>query len=230
MVRDRDKPKGKTLWEMLLEKFEGPLELKYYNPLKAKIGTFITFDEIDYQDVQFRVQEIVEYKRKIGRQEFLSVDYQLLGRPLGKDDIEARLRLVPVEYPDRSGGQTHTALLLHLDDEMDYSEDFHGVVTSDTGEFEVHEEGGETTTFYRINDLRQPYHARVTVLRDLDGDQKAERNEVDQRELDYWDYYRQLPGEGPPRLEFLFVEMDRETGWFQIWRGGEIDLQRAFVT
>ena len=29
--------KGRTLWEMLLDKLSGPLEFHYYNPLRARI-------------------------------------------------------------------------------------------------------------------------------------------------------------------------------------------------
>jgi hypothetical protein len=222
--------KGKTLWEMLLEKVHGPVEFDYYNPLKAKIGSFVTIDELDLHDLDFRVQEIREYRRTIGGKEFLFADYVLLARPMGKDEVLARLRLNPVEDPDRAAGQTHNALLLRLDDEMAYSKDFHQVLTDDTGKFQVLDDGQVTAEYWRINEVHKPYKARVAIIKDTDHNKKVEKSEVEKVELEYWDYARQIqtPG-GQPAVEYLFIEMDKETGWFQIWRGQEIDMQRAFV-
>ncbi len=222
--------KGKTLWEMLCEKMHGPVEFDYYNPLKARIGSYVTLDEPDLHDLDFRVEEVREYRRTIGGKDFLFADYVLLARPLNKGEVQARLRLNPVADPDRAAGQTHHALLLRLDDEMAYSEDFHQVLKDDTGKFQMLDNGQVTAEFFRINDVREPYRARVTVVADTDHDKKVGRDEVGHAELEYWDYARQTTTPaGLPAVEYLFVEMDKETGWFQIWRGGEIDMQRAFV-
>jgi hypothetical protein len=222
--------KGKTLWEMLLDKVRGPVEFGYYNPLKARIGTYITLDEPDLHDLDFRVEEIREYRRTIGGKEFLFADYVLLARPLDKEEVQARLRLNPVEDPDRAAGLTHHALLLRLDDEMAYSEEFHQVVKDDTGKFQVLDDGKVTAEYWRINEVRQPYRAKVAVIKDANHDKTVDRDEVERVELEYWDYARQTttPG-GLPAVEYLFIEMDRDTGWFQIWRGQEIDMQRACV-
>src|SRR3954462_9409573 len=96
--------RGKTLWEMLVAKVQGPAELRYYNPLKARIGSSLMLDEIDLKDLNFFVKEIRQYKRVIGGQPFTFVDYVLLARPLGADDVWARLRLVPIEGADEAGG------------------------------------------------------------------------------------------------------------------------------
>jgi hypothetical protein len=222
--------RGKTLWELLMEKLHGPVEMDVYNPLKAKIGSYVTLDEFDLHDLDFRVEEIREHRRTVGGRDFLFADYVLLARPLGKEDVSARLRLNSVEDPDRAAGLTHFALLLRLDDEMAYSEEFHQVLKDDTGKFQVLDEGKVTAEFYRINDVRQPYKARVTVIKDADHDKKVEKDEVEHVELKYWDYWRDTTSAaGLPQKEYLFVEMDAETGWFQIWRGQEVDMQRAFV-
>ena len=39
--------KGRTLWEMLLDKIRGPVEFQYYNPLQARIGSAVTLDELE---------------------------------------------------------------------------------------------------------------------------------------------------------------------------------------
>ncbi len=222
--------KGKTLWEMLMEKLHGPVEFDYYNPLKAKIGSFVTIDDLDLHDLDFRVEEIREYRRTIGGKDFLFADYVLLARPMGKDEVQARLRLNPVEDPDRAAGLTHHALVLRLDDEMAYGKDFYEVLTDKTGKFQVLDDGKVTAEYWRINEVHKPYRARVSVVKDADHNKKAEKSEVEHIQVDYWDYARQIqtPG-GQPAVEYLFIEMDEESGWFQIWRGREIDMQQAFV-
>src|SRR5262249_47320007 len=112
--------KGKTLWEMLTAKITGPVELKYYNPLKAKIGNAVQINEIDWKDYSFFLKEIREYKRMIRGQDFPFADYVLLSRPLHGDDVWVRLRLNPVDDPGKVAGLTHNVLLLRLDDDLAY--------------------------------------------------------------------------------------------------------------
>src|SRR5919109_1801284 len=120
--------KGKTLWEMLTEKFHSPVELHYYNPLRARIGNAVVINEVEWRDYNFFLRGIREYKRTLGSKQLLFADYTLLARPLGGDDVSLRLRLNPVDNPDRAGGLTHHVLMLRLYDEMAYNEDFHKVV------------------------------------------------------------------------------------------------------
>src|SRR5438477_623677 len=70
--------KGKTLWEMLRAKMAGPAESRVYNPLGAKIGSPVTVDDPDYEDANFFLVEIRQYKQIIGNQEFLFTDYVVL--------------------------------------------------------------------------------------------------------------------------------------------------------
>ena len=40
--------------------------------------------------------------------------------------------------------------------------------------------------------------------------------------IEYWDYWRDVDiGGGNTAKEFVFVELNSDTGWFQIWRGRE---------
>src|SRR5262245_14321283 len=105
---------GKTLWEMFMERLEGPVELQFYNPLKAKIGSGMTIDEVELRDLNFFLKEIREYRRTIDGRQFVFVDYVLLARPLNGGDVWRRLRLSPVDDPTRVAGLSHTALLLDL--------------------------------------------------------------------------------------------------------------------
>jgi hypothetical protein len=216
--------KGRTLWEMLLARVQGPVEFRHYNPLHARVGTSVMINEIDWKDLNFFIREIREYKRTIGGKEFLFADYVLLARPLEKDDVWVRLRLLPVAEPDPAGGLTHDALLLRLDDEMGYDENFHKVVTDTTRKFQVLQDGQVTEEYVRINDVADSYKAQVTVIKDTNSE------EVETLSLEYWDYWREVKNEaGQPVRQYLFVEMDAKSGWFQIWKGQEVDPQRVLV-
>jgi hypothetical protein len=221
--------KGRTLWEMLLDKIKGPVEFQYYNPLHARIGSAVTLDDIEWRDFNFFVLSIHEYKRTIGPQEFRFVDYALLARPLGCAKILVRLRLMPVEDPDQAG-VGHDILLLRLDDDRPYDEGLHKVVNDGTKKFQVLEDDTVQAEYERINDLNTPYRADVTIVRDVNLDKHVTRDEIEKRRVEYWDYGREIKDEaGQPRREFLFVEMDGENGWFQIWKGMEIDPKRVMI-
>lgn len=222
--------RGKTLWEMLMEWFQKPVEESVFNPLRAKVGSAVTISELDLGEYNFFVREIREYRRKIGMKNFYSVDYVLLARPLGQDDVHVRVRILPVDDPERAAGLSHHALLLRLDDELAYDEEFLAVVNDDTGKFQVLQDGNVEEEYYRVNDLRSPYQAWVTVVQDLDGDKKAEQDEIEKFPLEYWDYWRETKDEvGISFRQFLFVELNKNDGWIQIWKGQELDPQKVLM-
>ena len=222
--------RGRTLWEILLDKFSGPSELRYYNPLKARVGVSMTIDTVELRDLNFFLQEIREYKRRIGPQEYTFVDYSLLARPLHGDDVALRLRLNPIADTQRSGGREYHVLMLRLDDEFEYSADFEKLLNDKSGLFQIRQDGVVKEEFERLHGLRSPYQATVSYLRDINQNHHIERDEIDTLELKYWDFSRGIKDEaGQPLDEYLFVEMDGETGWIQIWRGGELDPQKILV-
>ena len=60
------------------------------------------------------------------------------------------------------------------------------------------------------------------VVSETTADGKAPPGKTSSVKLEYWDYWRDVEiGAGKSAKEFLFVEMNSETGWFQIWRGRE---------
>ncbi len=222
--------KGKTLWEMLTGRWSTPVEFKFCNPLKARIGNAVMLNEVELRDLNFFIHEIREYRRTINGRQFLSADYVLLARPLHGADVLARLRLNPVADPDRAAGVTHDALLLRLYDETAYNEDLHNVVKDTTRKFQVLQDGRVQEEYHRVNDVTGSYRAHVSVIRDANKDGKVEMNEVAAVDVEYWDYWREATDEaGQPVTEFLFVEMNTSDGWFQLWRGRAIDPQKVLV-
>ena len=219
--------KGKTLWEMLCERVRAPgngAGIAFYNPLDLRIGSPVRVaysNGPEFADFDFTVQEIREFNRRIGTQEFHFTDYALRGISTKSFDaaqaLVARLRAVP----NQAGA--YDTLLLRLEDEFAFSEDFLGVVKDTTGIFEVvDDKSGAKDTFSRINDLRESYEAAVLAVAATTADGKAVPDKTSPARVEYWDYWRDVDiGDGHATKEFLLVEMNSETGWFQIWRGRE---------
>jgi hypothetical protein len=219
--------KGKTLWEMLLERLHGNTNgagIPFANPLDLRVGSAVAVayaNGPEFTDYNFTAQEIREYTRRIAGQEFRFTDYVLRGvntkSPDADDTLAARLRVVP----NQAGA--HDTLLLRLSDEFAFAEDFLGVVKDTTGLFKVTDDKSSAeTTFARINDLRESYQAAVLVVSATTPDGKAATGKVSPAKIEYWDYWRDADiGGGKTAKEFIFVEMNSDTGWFQIWRGRE---------
>src|ERR1017187_10053535 len=116
--------KGKTLWEMLLERLHGGgngAGIAFANPLDLRVGSAVAVayaNGPEFADYNFAVQEIREYSRRIEGQEFRFTDYVLRGvntkSPDDDDDPTARLRVVP----NQAGA--NDALLLKLYDEFEF--------------------------------------------------------------------------------------------------------------
>ncbi len=220
-------PPGKTLWEMFTERLRGSGNggpLSFDNPLDLRIGSPVGIPHAngpEFNDYDVAVKEMRVYVRQIGGKEFVFTDYALRGvnrKTFAADDeLALRLRVVP------NAAGAHDSLLLKLYDEFAFADDFLGVVKDDTGRFEAtDDDAGVTDTFERINDLRTSYDAAVLVVSGTTDDGKAPPAQVAHAKVEYWDYWRDADiGGGNTQKEFLFVEMNKETGWFQIWRGRE---------
>jgi hypothetical protein len=219
--------KGKTIWEMLQERLHGSTNgagIAFANPLDLRVGSAVAIayaNGPEFNDYNFSAQEIREYTRCIEGQEFRFTDYVLRGvntkSPDAEDTLAARLRVVP----NQAGA--HDSLLLRLYDEFVFAEEFLGVVKDTTGLFKVTDEtSGAETMFSRINDLRESYQAAVLVMTETTPDGKGATGKVSPAKIEYWDYWRDADiGGGKTAKEFIFVEMNSDTGWFQIWRGRE---------
>jgi len=197
--------KGKTLWEMLVERVRGGgngAGVAFANPLDLRVGSPVAVayaNGPEFADYNFTAQEIREYTRRIEGQAFTFTDYVLRGvntKSLDANDVmPALLRAVP-----NQAGANDT-LLLRLYDEFEFAEDFLDVVKDTTGE---------------------SYQAAVMIVSATTPDGKGAPGKVAPAKVEYWDYWRDADiGGGKTAKEFVFVEMNSDTGWFQIWRGRE---------
>jgi len=117
---------------------------------------------------------------------------------------------------------------------MPWDEGFWDVVNDESGEFIVNydDEGKElpddqVRIYYRpeISGRRitSAYNSKLTLLEDKDGDATIDESELEHYEVTYWDFGRITQDENEQDFtEYLFVEMDDETKYFELFRGKDI--------
>jgi hypothetical protein len=138
-----------------------------------------------------------------------------------------RLRLTPDEdATNKLGCKIH---LLHLYDEMEWDESFYSnVLNNGTGILDVNQDDAgnpleDARRYWRVEDVLDPYHARVTVLADKDGNGKIEESELERLDVTYWDYHRDTEDVNKvPFTETLSVEMTHSPRYFLFLKGREI--------
>lgn len=218
------------LYEILIKKINSWLngdspreESKIFNPIGSKIGNNILIDSLDYRGLNFFVKEIREHTVILSSKKYRFVDYILAACSLKGDDVLVKLRLLPQNA-------SYKAVVLHLYDEFGYNDDFKAVVNDkskkfnvDDDEINLHEE------YWRINDVGISLESRYLSLVDENNDGKVNANELISGKMEFWDYSRLTTIDSVEIEQFLFVEMNKEDGWFQIWRGTEVPSEKIEV-
>jgi hypothetical protein len=225
--------KGRTLFEILTGRNKRdltPLELQYHNPLGAKVGCTVSIDHDEQcAGINFVIEKISVYETKIKERKFYHTDYHLKGITLDRDrPLRLRLRLIPDE--DETNKLGSKIVLLHLYDEMEWDQGFHDHVLGNAqGVFDVNQDDdgkalAEPRRYWRVEDVLDAYHARVTVLADKDGDGKVEDSELERLDMTYWDYFRKTTDKvtDQPYIEYLTIEMKNQTHYFTFLRGREV--------
>ena len=212
----------KTLFNIVLEKCKNYFfkkEVKFDNLLKLKIGSKLSINEIEYKDLIFTVKKIFVYSRVINGKKFDFTDYELI-HGVGKETTLIKLRCNPLSNPDINSGLTHSVLLLKLYFESKYDENIYNCLVDTTKIFDIMEGDIVQERYFRINDVQESYKASISDV----VDEKYSAN------IEYWDYNREIKDNADlPLIQYLFVEMDEVTGWFQMWQGFEIDSQQVLI-
>ena len=154
---------------------------------------------MDYRSRDYTIINIEEHVRSIGDRDFYYTDYIL----------EDGLRLRACDFKTEA-----SCWLLTLHDEFAFNEDFL-LVAKDAAksQFVFDEEGIE---FFPINENS----VDVSITNDL----------LERHRIQLWTFERTGKDEaGQDFKELLFVEHDKGIGWFQLWRGFSISVERVFV-
>ena len=192
-----------------------PPEKQIYNPIGVKVGSSMQIDSIDCFGKNFFVEAVAAITTKIGSQEFHMADYTLVAKPLDGPDVTVRLRVA--EDKDSTCGYKTMVLTLH--DSLGYDEGLHGVLkeTDNTGKFQIDYDDKPSDVFPRCGNVRGSYKATTATV---GKDGKTQNSGVE-----YWDFSRMMTQDGAEVEQYLFVEMNTESGWFELWKGNEIDPQ-----
>lgn len=173
------------------------------------VGSMVTLDTPATINHRLVVAEIREY---VGGPHRPMVDYVLEGDPRYP---YLRLRFLPSEYAKAR------PLVLTLYDSLAYDEGLLTVVQNESARLTIH---GDTDAaniagdiFWRIYDVKHS-HVSIVNIRSNMG--------VTNAVIEYWDYSRLTDVEGVETEEFIFVEMSKADGWFEIWRGVEVAARK----
>ncbi len=143
------------------------------------------------------------------------VDYVLNGDP---ESPQIRLRLL------RNENAKLRPLVLTLYDSLAYNEGLLTVVRDERARLTIQ---GDTDSsniaadiFWRIYDVKDSHISSLNIRSKMGVKNTA---------IEYWDYSRLIDVNGVEAEEFIFVEMNKESGWFEIWRGVEVAPDRIAV-
>lgn len=232
--------RGRTLFEILSgrnKKDQRPMELRYPNPLGAKIGCTVSFKhDTEISGISFVIEKIAICTTIIRSKSFVCTDYYIKGVTLERDKpYRYRLRLTP--DADESNELRCKVQLFKLYDEMEWDEAFYKDVLGHTGgEIDVnYDDNGaelpEPNRYWRIEDVLTPYKAKITLLSDKDGDGEVEESELEKYDIEYWDYHREYDDAttGVATKEYLLVEMNSKSHYFSFLRGKDLDAFQIVV-
>ncbi len=244
--------KGRTLFEMLAGRNKRDMtaqELQVQNPLQAKVGWSVSVNyEADLSGCNFFVETIWVWETEIGGtsttlpKKFSHTDYNLKATVVGQDQpIRIKLRLIPDDNSSNELGHKIQVLRPYLEFGWKFVEEnnFLDVLADEEGVFKIlaDRDGNaidenEQPTYWRVDDVRDPYKCRVTVLKDRDGDGSVQKDELEYADYLVWDYHRDTtnPETKQKFREFLNVEEEVEYDdeeprciWFTIYTGREVE-------
>jgi hypothetical protein len=136
------------------------------------------------------------------------VDYVLNGDPRSP---QIRLRF------QRNENAKLRPLVLTLYNSLAYNEGLLAVVRDDTAKLIIHDDTNPANIagdiFWRRYDVTASHISSVNIRSKIG---------VTDATIEYWDYSRLTDIEGVETEEFIFVEMNKESGWLEIWRGVEV--------
>lgn len=226
--------KGRTLWDRLSgQNVPVANEDKYHNPFKARIGNTFHLDILDHRKLFYRLKSIEVIDRGTG---VPMADYRVEAQPFGENDKKVLLlRTVPREGKAGKGKIDFriVALSTYFECGNDDTDSVKGImqgVNDPAGEFVINPGTPEEQKYWRLQGLKKAENATVTILKDDDGDNKVQDNEIESKGIEVWGYSRTTHNEAKEEVnEYLYVQRDRQTGWIEILTGTEIPPERIIV-
>jgi hypothetical protein len=121
------------------------------------------------------------------------------------------LRVLPRTGHNPKDARSHHFLLLDPYFEQGWADDSAFILEAlddPTGEFFRHKGEPEEEHYWRVNDVKVPYHCSVALLRDIDRNGTVEEEEVVKGEFTLWDFWRTTSDEaGQEYTQFLYAHL-----------------------
>lgn len=228
---------GRTLWEIITganKKKMGPIEFQYHNPFNIKVGNSVTFQhDLKLGGINFFVEAIQVDKTKFdtSSKTFTDTEYVLKGLALGMTKPKrVRLRVSPWE--DSADPKfPYKINVLELYHQQDWDQGLFDYLNKpQDGIFQINEDDDGKPLdvprqYWRVEDAVDSYNLFRTILKDQDNNGTVEENELTHEELSFWDFSRMTEDENDPEQkieEFINVEMNKDTKYFTMFRGKEV--------
>lgn len=184
-----------------------------------KVRAFFTIGSPNFNQGLFVVNEIRLNKPIAVNQIVQFTDYALADTTYkGKTPL---IRLRAIRLPEPEDDQTHYFLVLALDDEMEYNDQFHHILSDESCDIlAVEDDHGKAEYSRSTPDVCFPHRVHVEVVEDVNNGRPKEVTE----EISFWEYHRQVELErGMTVREYLFIELNERTRHFQMWKGREVE-------
>lgn len=197
---------GRTAWERLTGTNKPvAAEKRYPNPLDLRTGAAVRIDEADLDRNLYTVTTIRAWDRTAaGRKVAPLTDYVLRA---GEDSV--LLRVVP-DQSEPTNPKKHRILVLTEFHREGWSDDCLATldaVCDKSGELYKDRGTENEVCYWRLHDLRIPYHAVVTEMTDSDGSGAVDDHEISVMPYTLWDFSRATASAGgQPLTEYLYVE------------------------
>lgn len=157
---------------------------------------------------------VAETRRFSGLPHCPLVDFVLVKNP--PETTPMRLRILSSQ--GANGLVTHRHLFLALYDSFSFDEGLLTVVQDKTKRLVIGDGSNPKKfthdEFWRIGDRDGSQICQVVVC--------SQTEEPKEATIEFWDFSRLIDFEGIETEEFVFVELNKDSGWFEIWRGIEV--------
>lgn len=173
--------------------------------LKLKLGDALPIEPASIRNLRFTISEI---RASVAGSNYPIVDYVDSGH-------KVRLRLIP--GLDSNSQTNYRAIVLRLYDSFSNDQGMLDVVRDDSKLLKIEDitDPKKIThdEFWRIGDIAD---CDVTQLNILSSEGHGHT------EIESWAYSRLIDVDGIETEEFIFIEMNLQDGFFEIWRGCEV--------
>ncbi len=228
-------PRGRTLWEMFrgwtkrvgkpdaeLDRDKIPAEKDLPNPLDWHAGVPVPLNAshgAEFTDSIIVLEAIRHSDRYVAGKHFRFLDYRV--RTTQRKEFKVDRCIIRCLPRMEASMEFWDKFLLRMHDEFAYDSTFEGLLNDPTGVFNIEHPDFGHRSYHRLNGVSEPWEVDALLVTQHLDPLEASRTKPGRQKYRYWDYITTTE-EGEEEL--LFAEIDKDTGWIQLWRGSKFVL------